>query len=665
MSGSTVPVTPVAATNAARQTGPHTVTHEPTFAPAADLVGPLGRTLGAAAVRLGAGVLADWQQRNREVTVPHTVREVERAGNLENFRRLAEGSGTAYAGRYPFLDTDVYKALEGIVYELARDDGATSPALPTARDFYESAVDLIVRSQGVDGYIGTAFAGEGALGEPWSDLAWGHELYNLGHLIQAAVAASRQLGDRRLLESVRRFADLVVERYGDEGEPAYCGHPEIEMALVELHRETGEPAYLRQAQLFVDRRGNGTLAHSIFPPDYFQDHAPLREIESVTGHAVRMVYLAAGATDVAVETGDTDLLRHLESLWVDMVATKSYLTGGLGARHSDEAFGDRYELPSERAYAETCAAIGAMQWGWRLFVATGRADILDTVERILYNAYAVGLGLEGTSFFYDNPLQRRADHEQRSGAEAGGEPLRRAWFGCPCCPPNVVRWMAQLQDHVAVADDTSLTLGLLTAAHIESRALDVEVATAYPFDGDVEIIVRRAADEEATLAVRVPAWATGALATLDGAEVPGVEPGWLRVTRRWEAGERLRLHLPLRVRRVTSHPHLDATRGAVAVVRGPVVHCLEQQDAPAPVDDLVLVGARERAASSADPVTAYAVEGLVEARPARSSEPYPQLDETDPPIGPTTSPAIPVPLIPYFLWGNRGPAAMRVWLRQS
>src|SRR3954467_9452352 len=192
-----------------------------------------------------------------------------------------------------------------------------------------------------------------------------------------------------------------------------------------------------------------------------------------------MVYLAAGGIDLAVETGDTDLLAHLEHLWDDMVAAKSYLTGGLGARHSDEAFGDRYELPSERAYAETCAAIGAMQWGWRLFVATGRADVLDAVERILYNAYAVGLGLEGASFFYDNPLQRRPDHEQRSGAESGGEPLRRAWFGCPCCPPNIVRWMSELQDQIAVTRDDVLYVGVYADSHITAGDLAISVSTNY------------------------------------------------------------------------------------------------------------------------------------------------------------------------------------------
>jgi DUF1680 family protein len=231
--------------------------------------------------------------------------------------------------------------------------------------------------------------------------------------------------------------------------------------------------------------------------------------------------------------------------------------------------------------------------------------------------------------------------------------------------------MAQLQDHVAVADETSLTLGILAAGQFDSPALDIDVETAYPFGGTVEVRVRRASPDEVSLALRVPGWARGATATLDGDPVPGVTTGWLRLTRRWTPGERLRLELPMRVRRVVAHPHVDATRGAVAVVRGPVVHCLEQQDAPAAVDDLVLVGAREAVNPGQDAVTARAVEGLFAVRPARSADPYPELDAsgeaTDVESGASSEPApvIPVPLVPYFLWGNREPAAMRVWLRQS
>ena len=634
-----------------------------TRAPAVAAAGRAGRPLGTDRVRLTGGLLHAWQRRNRVVTVPHVVREVRQAGNLDNFRRLHDPAVGDYRGRYPFLDTDVYKTLEGIAYELGREpaDEDEAAALETARDFFEESVALIERAQRADGYLGTFYQSPQSPKEPWQDLSWGHEMYNLGHLAQAAVAASRQLGDRRLLDVAARFADLVVERYGPDGEPAYCGHPEVEMALVELARETGDPRYLEQARLFVDRRGAGTLAHTIFAADYFQDAVPLRELESVTGHAVRMVYLAAGATDVALETDDAALLAHLEHLWDDMVARKSYLTGGIGSRHSDEAFGDRFELPAERAYAETCAAIGTAQWGWRLFLATGRSDVLDHVERVLHNAYAVGLSEDGAAFFYDNPLQRRPDHEQRSGAEKDGELLRRAWFGCPCCPPNVVRWMSELQDHLAVADDDTLTLALYASATIDSPAMDVDVTTDLPWDGRVTVRVRRAADGPTTLALRVPAWADGATATVDGEPVAELAAdGWLRLTRAWAPGTTVVLDLPMPVRAVTAHPHLDAARGTAAVLRGPLVYCVEQQDSPAPVDDLLLAAEDVPRLAVDEDHPWRVLRGDLAVAPPTGDDPYPPLGAT----APTTHRA-PVAFVPYALWGNREVGAMRVFLRTS
>ncbi|UNX55104.1 glycoside hydrolase family 127 protein [Georgenia sp. TF02-10] len=639
--------------------------------------GTRGTSLGRGRVQLRNGLLAQWQDRNAAATLPHAVREIRRAGNLENFRRLVEPDGTGYRGRYPFLDTDVYKTLEGAAYEIAR--GAAGEDVVS---FYAEAVDLIERAQAPDGYLGTYFQGPDAPKAPWSDLAWGHELYNLGHLVQAAVAARRQLGDDRLLAVARRFADLVVRRFGDDGEAGYCGHPEVEMALVELSRETGEAAYLRQAELFVRRRGSGAITHTVFPPEYFQDAVPLTELDSVTGHAVRMMYLAAGATDVAAETGDAELLDRLVHLWEDMVRTKLYLTGGLGSRHSDEAIGDRYELPAERSYSETCAAIGLMQWAWRLFLLTGRADVLDVYERVLYNAYAVGLSADGTAFFYDNPLQRRPDHSQRSGAESGGELLRRSWFGCPCCPPNVVRWMAQLQDHVAVATDRSLTLALLTGAEISSPALDVVVETDYPWGTSVTVRVTRADAEPTTLAIRVPAAAREPVALVNGAAAgTGPADGWVVLERRWRPGDVVTLSFEMPVTVVGSHPYLDATRGSYALVRGPVVYCVEQQDSPAAVDDLVLrphellaqrpTPRRVAPADSQDPLGPGehdVVEAMLAVAAPPSAELYPEVTEVTA-TGATAAGAAAadrkVTFIPYFLWGNRDVGAMRVWLRGS
>ncbi|MDX3233004.1 glycoside hydrolase family 127 protein [Streptomyces sp. ME19-01-6] len=625
--------------------------------------------LGAPRVRITGGLLADWQRRNREATVPHTLEQLRKAGNLDNLRRLlSEGKrqDAPYRGRYPFLDTDLYKTVEGLAYELARPDGGGRQAM---RDFYEETVGLLERVQAPDGYLNSFFQDPDCAKAPWEDLAWGHEMYNLGHLIQAAVAAHRQLGDRRLLDVAIRFADLVVERYGPRGEEAVCGHPEVEMALVELSRETGEERYLTQARLFVDRRGRGTVASRGMGSAYFQDHLPLRELPSVTGHAVRMTYLAAGATDVSRETGDTALLEALRRLWDDMVATKLYVTGGLGSRHSDEAVGDRYELPSERSYSETCAAIGTMQWAWRMFLATGDARYPDILERVLYNAFAVGLSADGRAFFYDNPLQRRPDHDQRSGAEEGGEPLRRAWFGCPCCPPNVVRWMARLADFLAAERPGELLVAGYAQAGVDGEEAALDMTTGYPWDGEVRLTVRRAPDGPYRISLRVPGWADAGQVRLtvgEEAAAGDAVDGWLTVERRWRPGDVLRLSLPMPVRGHVSHPYLDATRGAVAVARGPLVYCVEQQDCTAGVDDVVIGAEHIEAARTVAPAGAVLIRITADVAPPPSPELYPLLatGARQAPPGPGSDTAE-LTLVPYFAWGNREPGPMRVWIRNA
>ncbi|KAK1182759.1 glycoside hydrolase family 127 protein [Streptomyces sp. NBS 14/10] len=634
-------------------------------------------------VRITGGLLADWQRRNREATAPHTLEQLRKAGNLDNLRRLLpevpeeKRRTTPYRGRYPFLDTDLYKTLEGLVYELALpdDDGGRQ----AMRDFYEETVDLLERVQAPDGYLNSFFQDPDSAKAPWEDLSWGHEMYNLGHLIQAAVAAHRQLGDRRLLDVAVRFADLVVERYGPRGEDAVCGHPEVEMALVELYRETGEERYLTQARLFVDRRGRGTVPSRGMGSAYFQDHLPLRELPSVTGHAVRMVYLAAGATDVFRETGDRTLFDALRRLWDDMVATKLYVTGGLGSRHSDEAVGDRYELPSERSYSETCAAIGTMQWAWRMFLATGDARYPDVLERVLYNAFAVGLSADGRAFFYDNPLQRRPDHEQRSGAEESGEPLRQSWFGCPCCPPNVVRWMAQLADFLVAEREGELLVAGYAEAGVDGEEVALDMVTGYPWDGEVRLTVRRAPDRPYRISLRVPGWADAGRVRLtvgsvgEEAVAGDVADGWLSVERRWSPGDELRLSLPMPVRGHVSHPYLDATRGTVAVARGPLVYCVEQQDCTAGVDD-VLIGAEHIAAartavapeSDGVPSGAPLIRITADIAPPPSPELYPVLatgPQQDRPDAATDTAEL--TLVPYFAWGNREPGPMRVWIRNT
>lgn len=628
------------------------------------------RTLGAGRVRLTGGLLEEWQRRNREATIPHAIAQLTRAGNLDNLRAIAEPEGAlSYRGKYPFLDTDVYKTLEGLVYEIARDPQGVSDEI---RDFAETAIRLIAAAQREDGYLNSYFQAPETEKEPWEDLAWGHELYNLGHLIQAAVAASRLLEDDRLLDVSRRFADLVWERFGPDGENAVDAHPEVEMALVELARQTGERRYLELAKIFVDRRGHGSVRLTVFGADYSQDHQPLRELDSVSGHAVRMMYLAAGAEDVALELGEPELRAALDRLWDDMVATKLYFSGGLGSRHSDEAIGDRYELPSERSYSESCAAIGTMQWAWRQFLRTGEAKLLDVYERVLFNAFAVGISADGRAFFYDNPLQRRHDHLQRSGAEVSGEWLRRSWFGCPCCPPNIIRWVSELQDHLAVVrtgdEGPELQIGVFANSEIAGGGLEVSVGTDYPWDGRIAVRVRSSEPGARGLSLRVPEWCDAPSARLNGNPVDAVPvDGWLRLRREWAAGDELELELPMAVRAHASHPKLDATRGAITIARGPVVYCVESRDAGCDVDDLLVSSdAAERASLELRrPVEEGPEVICLEIEAARDTARSPVLY---PRVGEEATPQ-PVPLtveaVPYFLWGNRGLGSMRVWLRRA
>jgi DUF1680 family protein len=341
-----------------------------------------------------------------------------------------------------FQDSDIYKTLEAAAWELGRAENTEF------REFLETTAALLAQAQDEDGYLNSWFQGVKPE-QRWQDLRSGHEMYCAGHLIQAAVAAARVAGHTRLLHVARSFADLLVRRFGEGGQAAVCGHPEIETSLVELSRLTGEPAYRQLASRMIEQRGHGLLGDSVFGRNYYQDHLPVREAVEATGHAVRQLYLAAGVTDLYLEEGDASLLRAMETLWRDAFDKKTYLTGGHGSRHRAESFGDAYELPPDRAYAETCAAIASFQWNWRLLLATGQGRYADEMERALYNAIAVAVAHDGRRFFYSNPLQLRPGHD---GSTEDAPSERLAWYACACCPPNLARVVASLHDYVATQD---------------------------------------------------------------------------------------------------------------------------------------------------------------------------------------------------------------------
>ncbi len=581
-------------------------------------------------VQITSGFWAERQRINRERTIRHGFEQLTAAGNFENFR-LAAGAqgeyralGIMFSQPFPFLDSDVYKWLEAVGWELGRGD---DDALAGMGD---EAIALIQAAQRPDGYLNTFVQVVGG-GRPYEDLAWGHELYTLGHLVQAAVAWQRARGDRRLLDVAERAVDHVHAALGPGRRDALDGHPEIEMALVELYRTTGERRHLDLAAWMVDRRGRGLIGDGRFGAAYWQDHLPVRNAASVAGHAVRQLYLDSGVVDVAVETGDQALLDSVHRRWRDMVERHSYLTGGLGSRHKDEAFGDPFELPPDRAYTETCAAIASVMLAWRLSLATGDPLAADVIERTLYNAVLPGLSLDGTRYFYTNPLQRRthrAPETEREGA-------RQAWYACACCPPNLMRLLSSLEGYVATTDAEGVQVQQFASGEIQAVAgggpVRLSVETGYPWSGEVEVVVDESHDQPWSLSVRVPSWTSAP-------EAGG--------SRTWAAGDRVSVRLEMPARVIRPDPRVDAVRGSVALERGPLVYCLESADLPpgTELEELTVAADIEPTTDDRGDIGP----GIVGLRVPAARQ--------------SNGAAVEVGAVPYFSWANRGTGAMRVWI---
>ena len=481
--------------------------------------------------------------------------------------------------------------------------------------------------------------------------------------MQAAVAHHRATGGTELLDVARRFADHIDSVFGP-GKPVdgICGHPQVETALIELYRETAEKRYLDLARYFLDRRGNGTLAsgadrgHDRNPGDAFwQDQVPIREAEEVCGHAVRQLYLLAGATDLATETGDTELRQALERLWHDMVSTKTYLTGGVGSRHDWESFGDAYELPPDRAYSETCAAIASVQWSWRMSLLTGETRYSDLIERTLFNGFLSGVGLDGSTWLYVNPLHLRADPHERPGDQTAH---RTPWFRCACCPPNAMRLLASLPHYVATGDDQGLQLHQYATGVYGAAGLTVRVDTAYPCDGRITVTVEQAPDEERTLSLRLPQWCTQHTLSTDAVQ----DSGWLRVTRRWRPDETTVLDLAMPPRLTRPHPRVDAVRGCAAIERGPLVHCIEQTDQPHRLDpDSVSLEPAAPLTERAEPELLGGVTVVLATGRIITPCGYGWWPNAPVPTA-ATGETVELTAIPYYAWANRGSGAMRVWI---
>ncbi|GCB43350.1 glycoside hydrolase family 127 protein [Streptomyces sp. NL15-2K] len=620
------------------------------------------RPLGLDEVRITGGFWARRRHINATATLGHCRDWMERVGWTGNFRAAAEGRIHRDRRGAEFADSEHYKLLEAMAWEAAGGDGPVLDAEIAA------LTDVIAPAQEPDGYLNTAFGHPGQ--QPrYSDLEWGHELYCYGHLIQAGVAQTRARGEGELAKLARRAADHICATFGPGGIEAVCGHPEIETALVELARLTGEQRYLDQAALFVDRRGHGTLADIEFGRAYYQDDLPVRQAPVLRGHAVRALYLAAGAVDVAVESGDEALLAAVVRQWEATIARRTYLTGGMGSHHRDESFGDDFVLPPDRAYSETCAGVASVMLSWRLLLATGEPRFADLAERTLFNVVATSPSEDGRSFFYANTLHRRsrgtappADADSPRAESS----LRAPWFAVSCCPTNVARTLALLPAYLATADDHGVQLHQYADAEIATslaggHGVALRVRTDYPYGGTVTVRIGRSPDRPWTLSLRVPEWTAGTTAWLvdpDGARRP-VAPGTAEVTRVFRPGDEIRLELAVAPRWIGADPRIDAVRGTLAVQRGPLVYCAESVDLPRGHEvDALRVDASVEPEDGVGETVVVAGELTAHAEQGGRTWPYEPLGRQ----ATTAAERAGITLVPYHSWANRGPSTMRVWL---
>ena len=640
--------------------------------PTASAMGRL-RPLGLLQSRIEGGLWAQRRRTNHQVTIPHGAKQLEASGTLFNFKLATGAAQGTYRGgdddggsTAPFLDSDVHKWLEAVGWELAQ---GSDPALLALA---EPMIELIAKAQQADGYIDTFFQ----VAQPekmFTDQQWGLELYVAGHLVQAAVAWQRGVGDDRLLKIAERFVARIAAEMGPGKRELVCGHPQFEMSLVELYRLTGQARYLEFAQTLVERRGRGLLGKGRHGSHYWQDHEPVRTAAEPAGHCVRQMYLDCGVVDVAVETGDRELLASAVRRWESMVASRTYITGGLGAHHRDEAFGDAFELPADRAYAETCAAIGSVMLSWRLLLATGESRFADLIERTAFNAVLPGMGFDGSHFFYSNPLLRRS-----GGIEVleGAASTRRAeWFPIACCPPNLMRFLAALPDQMATVDGNGMQLHQFATGSLEARVaggkVKITTQTAYPWDGGVEIAIVDTVAEAWKLSLRVPAWCAEATVTVNGVDtVAKSGPGVIDLSRVWRAGEHVVLSLALPPRIVRPDQRIDAVRGSVALERGPLVYAVEDADLPAgksieslAIDPEAGVAAITEPVAGLGEMTSLSLAASIRSDPAATVWPYPSAAsaassrEAKP-----DAVKVSVRALPYYAWANRGGLGMRIWL---
>ena len=602
-----------------------------------------------------------WGQRlktNREVTIPLAFRKSEETGRIKNFEKAAHPSEDYKVEGFSFDDTDIYKTIEGASYLLQ-----TYPDKRLEK-YIDSILAIVATAQEPDGYLYTARTMNPKHPHDWAGKErWvavenlSHEFYNLGHMIEGAIAHYQATGKRNFLDIAIKYADCVCRAIGNAPEQKRLvpGHQIAEMALVKLYLVTGDRKYLDQAKFFLDARGYTGRKDA-----YSQAHKPVIEQDEAVGHAVRAVYMYSGMADVAAITGDSSYIKAIDRIWDNIVSKKMYITGGIGARHQGEAFGDNYELPNLSAYCETCAAIGSVYMNYRLFLLHGDAKYFDVLERTLYNGLISGVSLDGGSFFYPNPL-----------ASDGGY-SRKPWFGCACCPSNISRFIPSLPGYVYAVKDRQVYVNLFLSNRAELKVNDKKVVleqeTSYPWKGDIRLKVLQG-NQPFGMNVRIPGWVRGSVLPSDlyayadhqqpayrvmvnGQEVEGeLHNGYLTIDRKWKKNDVVEIHFDMLPRLVKANEKVAADRGRVAVERGPVVYCAEWPDNDFNVHTL-LMNRRPELRVVERPELLYGLNQIVTDAQALSYDKAGKLAVKD----------VKLTLIPYYAWAHRGEGDMEVWL---
>lgn len=597
-------------------------------------------------------------EASRNVTIPLAFQKCEENNRYDNFVRAAHPSSDYKVDGFPFDDTDVYKTIEGASYCLAIKPDKKLEA------YIDSVIGIIASAQEPDGYLFTSrtqnpehphnWAGS----ERWSAVeVLSHEFYNLGHMVDGAVAHYQATGKRNFLDIAIKYADCVIRNIGEgKGQKRVVpGHQIAEMALVRLYTVTGESKYLEQAKFFLDARG--TTAHK---DSYTQSHIPPVNQKEAVGHAVRATYMYSGMADLAAITGDSSYVSAIDSIWDNIVTKKLYITGGIGARHQGESFGDNYELPNASAYNETCAAIGNVYTNYRLFLLHGDAKYFDVLERTLYNGLISGVSIGGDSFFYPNPLS------------SSGNYSRKAWFGCACCPSNICRFIPSLPGYIYAVKGNDLYVNLYMSntadIKIAQKKLTLSQQTSYPWNGNILLNIEKGSADMA-LHIRIPGWVQnspvpGDLYTYADSEMPGytvrvngeeihgtLDRGYLVVERRWKKGDKIEVNFDMPVRMVRANEKVIADRGFRAVERGPVVYCAEWTDNNYNIHTTHL----NRKPKFTVMYDSESLGGII-----RLSTPVQSLGYNA--AGKLEAVVHTLNMIPYYAWAHRGEGDMAVWL---